>query len=108
MRRLGVRRLPHRYLRALVASITCDRRLVLGLTNRVGMVRREDDRLDAVGSRGGPGKGGILLARYAPARITRRREVSMRGGCARRTEPSACSCVTTCPGRSRTRRLSMG
>lgn len=37
-----------------------DRRLVLGLTNRVGMVRREDDRLEAVGSRGGLGKGGIL------------------------------------------------
>src|SRR5262249_23894059 len=75
----------------VAASIMRDRRLVLGLTNRVGMVRREDDRPEAVGSRGGLSKAPFFCEGYTFARITRRREVSMRGGCARRSNNLHCS-----------------
>src|SRR6266511_3596243 len=43
-----------------------------GLTNRVGMVRREDDRPAAIDSRGGLGKTGFRAWRSTHARIARR------------------------------------
>ena len=45
-----------------------------GLTNRVGMVRREDDRPEAIGSRGGLGKAGFRTGRSTHARIVARPE----------------------------------
>jgi len=89
MRRFRVRH-PHRYLRACAAPTTDDRRLVLGLTNRVGMVRREDDRPEAIGSRGGLGKAGFVRgALSAPSNHTPAGR-PMRGRCARRIVLPSC------------------
>jgi hypothetical protein len=63
------------------------RRLVLGLTNRVGMVRREDDRPQAIGSRGELGKAGFRTQRSMHARIVTGRESDAWRMCATHRTP---------------------